>query len=212
MLGNINDLQLEFRASVTRRLAVGHQPPERRVADDSAEIAWQFLPDIEYVSADPGRLGQQLLADADIFRIDLDAGDVRQLIVMSEMPVAEGEDANAGAQIEDLRAVDFDLEIIGQIHRREERARARAVMLRAFVPVFIDEDLVVEAEFRLLQSRLCGPVISRLPFCKLCHLISLSRFVTTRGKRPGLETACHRRGTANTGRPKGRKGAGRAVD
>jgi hypothetical protein len=103
MRGDIDDLQLKFRACLARRLAVGHQPPERRIADDAAEIARQFLPDIEHVATDPCRLGQQLPADAYIFRIDLDAGKVGHLFVIPEMPVAERQNADAGAQIENLK-------------------------------------------------------------------------------------------------------------
>ena len=94
---------------------------EERIRNRGREVAREVLPDIENIRADPRRLGQQLLADADVVGIDFGAGELRHAlgIVPLKMQFAERGDADTCADVENTGAGDLQLEIIGQTHRRE---------------------------------------------------------------------------------------------
>ena len=88
---------------------------------------------------------------------------------MLEMQLAEGQDADAGADVDDFRAGDFKLEVVRQFERCEERTRARIVVQRRFVPVFMDEDLVVECEDIFLKQFFCMKMRLRLCLGQFRH-------------------------------------------
>jgi hypothetical protein len=113
-----------------------------------------------------------------------DASEIDRPVVIAEVPVAETQDALAGAEVEDFRAVNLDLEVVREIDRREERARARGVMIGAFVEVLVDEDSVVEREDFLFQKPQRSLVLLRLLFGEFRHDMSPLVCDSTRWRAP----------------------------
>ncbi len=80
---------------------------------------------IENIGIDPARLRQELLSHGDIARIDLDAGDLCEAFapfaaVMDDV----GENANAGAKIDDAPPCPVEREVASEAKGREERPAA----------------------------------------------------------------------------------------
>ena len=85
-------------------------------------------------------------------------------------------------------------------------------MLRTFMPVFIDEHFIVEAEFRLIQQGVRGPVILRLLLCKFCHFDFPFVVCHYANGKAGAGDGVSPKGNGQRGTTEGRNGAGRAVD
>ena len=159
---------------------------------------------VENIGVDPARLRQEFSSDRDIARIDLDAGDLGEAFAPFAAVVDDvGQNADAGAKVDDAPPCPVEREVASEAKGREERARRAVLMRRAFVPVLKNKVPLVVGDAVLGQDRLglgmglallfgefrhgCNPSVLEMggPRARRGPVRSIRRLPSIRRRRPG---------------------------
>ncbi len=137
--GYIDHLILERSILETRAMLFrANIPAERRVSDRTIEMS-DIDGQIHHIGLDPTRFWHDLLTDFDVVPVDLDAGKVEPLPVLTERIQVthhrKRKPADASAQIDERSARSMDRQSTRDTGRGKERACLTVDMGCAFVPV-----------------------------------------------------------------------------
>jgi hypothetical protein len=141
---NIDYVELEVLAAVSRGISAPLDISEWRVANRTVEVPQSHIQNVKHVSMNPFCLWQQLFPDLKIIGITLYTGDLRPAVVESAA-LLDGvrQHSNPSAEVDDTTATGIYCKIKRHVEWCEESARGAIHVVRAFVPVPVDKFLIV---------------------------------------------------------------------